>query len=90
MDMTNAFSLLKQDLGISHNKRDDYLTHLLETCLAELSDRGVSIEEGCIDDIMLLSDYAAWRYRNRDKDVPLANNLIVRIRNKQTKRRCGK
>lgn len=90
IDFTVALDLLKQDLGILHDKRDNYLINMLSSCNVELSDRGVEISQGSIDDIMLLADYAAWKYRNRDKDVPLANNLIVRIRNKQTKRRCGK
>lgn len=88
MDLAVSLSLLKQDLGIAHNKRDEYLAKMLSSCYEELESRGVSLLQNNIDDEMLLADFAAWRYRNRDKDVPLANNLIIRIRNKQTKGRC--
>lgn len=88
MDFSVSLSLLKQDLGISHNKRDEYLTKMLGSCYEELESRGVSLSQDSIDDEMLLADFAAWKYRSRDKDVPLANNLMIRIRNKQTKGRC--
>lgn len=88
MDFAVSLSLLKQDLGIAHTKRDEYLTKMISSCYNELEDRGVEISQNSIDDEMLLADFAAWRYRNRDKDVPLANNLMIRIRNKQTKGRC--
>ncbi len=88
MDFSVSLSLLKQDLGIVHTKRDVYLTKMLNACYNELNERGVEIYQDNIDDEMLLADFAAWKYRNRDNDVPLANNLMIRIRNKQTKGRC--
>lgn len=88
MDFTVSLNLLKQDLGIAHAKRDEYLTRMLNSCYEELKARGVELFQSNIEDEMLLADFAAWRYRNRDKDVPLANNLMIRIRNKQTKGRC--
>lgn len=89
MDFSNCLIMLKSDLGISHNARDDYLTSVLEACLKELASRGVSLDiDGSVEDEMLLSDYAAWRYRNRDKPISLAQNLQIRINNKKAKGRC--
>lgn len=87
MEFEMTLVLLKQDLGINHTKRDEYLIKLLNACYKELLSRGVGIKSGEIEDEMLLADFAAWRYRNRDKDILLANNLLIRIRNKQTKGR---
>ena len=80
--METVLSLLKIDLGITHALRDTFFNALLTTCKAELVRKGIDLDLAAVDDQMLLSDYAAWQYRKRTEDVPLANNLQWRIRNR--------
>lgn len=87
--METVLSLLKIDLGITHNLRDTFFNTLLTTCNAELARKGIDLDLSAVDDQMLLSDYSAWQYRKRTEDVPLANNLQWRIRNRIVKGRSG-
>lgn len=84
----NALDLLKNDLGIIHTKRDEYYYALLHSVNKELSERGIHLDMENIEDQMLLSDYAAWKYRNREKNVELAKNLKIRIMNRKVKGRA--
>lgn len=86
MDM--ILELLKIDLGISHNQRDPFFNALITTCIKEIEDKGVSINVALTEDLMLVSDYAAWRYRKRQEDIPMAQNLQWRIRNRIVKGRA--
>lgn len=88
--MQNVLSLLKLDLGISHNMRDAFFIQLLKGSTKELEAKGINLDLAQADDQMLLSDYAAWCYRKRQEDVPLANNIQHRIRNRIIKERIAK
>ena len=85
--MATAKELLKLDLGITHSLRDTLFDQLLISSKKELARKGVTIDETQVDDIMLLSDYAAWTYRKRQEDVPLPQNIQWRIRNRLVKAR---
>ena len=87
--MDEVLKLFKLDLGITHEKRDDYFRPLLESAKEELSRKGVILDLDQADDQMLLSDYAAWLYRKRQEDVPMANNLNWRIMNRKVRKRAG-
>lgn len=87
--METALKLFKLDLGITHEKRDEYFRTLLEAAQGELLRKGVILDLDQADDVMLLSDYAAWLYRKRQEDVPMANNLYWRIMNRKVKERAG-
>lgn len=87
--MNEALKLLKLDLGITHDKRDAYFNALLNAALLELKRKGVVLDLAGADDKMLLSDYAAWLYRKRQEDVPLANNLKWRLMNRKMRSRAG-
>ena len=87
--MEAALSLLKIDIGISHTHRDEYFTSLLNGCNKELSDKGVSLDLDSAEDLMLLVDYSAWRYRKRMEDLSLPQNLRIRIINAKTRRRAA-
>ena len=87
--MDEVLKLLKLDLGIAHDQRDDYFTALIASAEQELERKGVKLDLEQTDDKMLLSDYAAWLYRKRQEDVPLANNLRWRIMNRKTRARAG-
>lgn len=86
--MDQVLALLKLDLGISHDKRDGLLNPLIEACKAEIEAKGIKLDLEFIEDQILLSDFAAWRYRKRTEDTPISNNLQHRIRNRIIKGRA--
>jgi hypothetical protein len=88
--MDSVLNLLKLDLGVSHNLRDTYFLQLLQGSVKELEKKGIRLNINAADDSMLLADYAAWIYRKRQEDVPLANNIQHRIRNRIIKERVNK
>jgi len=78
-------ALLKIDLGITHTLRDTFFTALLQSSQTEIEGKGIVLVLTDIEDQMLLSDYAAWKYRKRQEDVGMSQNLSVRIRNRIVK-----
>ncbi|WHY76230.1 hypothetical protein QNH20_19180 [Neobacillus sp. WH10] len=79
-------SLLKLDLGISHNLRDSYFNNILVSAQNEIERTGVTMDFSNVDDQMLVVDYAAWSYRKRQEDIPLSRNLQIRINNRIIKK----
>lgn len=88
--METVLSLLKIDLGILHNMRDTYFLELLQGCKGEIERRGINLDLSKADDQMLLADYAAWTYRKRQENTPLANNIQQRLRNRIIQERIEK
>lgn len=84
-----VLKLLKMDLGITHSARDEYFLSFLNGCKSEIERKGITLDLNNLDDQILLSDYAAWMYRKRQEDVPLANNIQLRIRNRIVKERSA-
>lgn len=80
--------MLKIDLGISHSLRDVYFNKLIDGCNKEIAGKGITLDLTDTEDIMLLSDYSAWRYRTRTEDADLPQNLYYRLMNKKTKERA--
>ena len=87
--MDEVLKLFKLDLGITHDRRDAYFNSLLQASLLELKRKGIVLDLSQADDQMLLSDYAAWLYRKRQENVPMANNLNWRIMNRKVRKRAG-
>ena len=85
--MDEVLKLLKLDLGITHDKRDTYFNALLNSAILELERKGIVLSLTKADDKMLLSDYAAWLYRKRQEDAPLARNLKLRLMNRKVRAR---
>ncbi len=85
--MDIILQLLKIDLGITHTLRDNYFTSLINTCNAELARKGINLDLTVAEDQMLLSDYITWRYRKRQEDTGLPQNITFRIRNRIVKAR---
>ena len=81
-DTTEALKLLKIDLGITHDKRDEYFGALLLSVQNELKRKGVVLDLSAFDDLILLTDYAAWQYRNRQEGQELPKNLQLRVKNR--------
>jgi hypothetical protein len=88
--MNTLLNLLKIDLGITHNLRDAFFISLIQGTIKEIERRGITLDLKAADDQMLVVDYAAWNYRKRQEDIPLANNLQHRIRNRVIKERIAK
>lgn len=87
MDTSVILSLLKLDLGITTNGRDEYFTKLIDGVIKEIERKGITLDVLNVDDQMLISDYSAWKYRKRQEDIPLAQNIQLRIRNRIVKER---
>lgn len=79
-------SLLKIDLGITHNLRDALFNNLLDSARQEIERTGIVLDFNSVDDQMLVVDYAAWTYRNRGTDIGLSRNLQIRIKNRLIKK----
>ncbi|WP_182103779.1 hypothetical protein [Niallia taxi] len=79
-------SLLKLDLGITHNLRDAYFISKLESAQEEMEIMGVVFDLDRSDDQMLIADYAAYAYRNRQNNVPLSRSIQFRINNRLIKK----
>lgn len=76
-----ALELLKVRIDRAGNLRDEYLTARIEADVEGLANNGIHLTDSTAD-IMLLVDYSAWRYNNRDKadDMPKWLRLLRRER----------
>lgn len=76
--------LVKQRLDMMPgiNARDDYLEARIEAAEKELEHMGAQLADDAPDDLMLLVDYVAWSFSNRDKAGGEPEWLRQRIRNK--------
>lgn len=76
-----ALELLKVRIDRAGNLRDEYLTARIEADVEGLASNGIHLTDSPAD-IMLLVDYSAWRYANRDKpdDMPRWLRLLRRER----------
>jgi hypothetical protein len=90
IDMQTLLNLLKIDMGITHNLRDAFFLQLLQSSIKEIERRGIKLDQKQADDQMLIVDYAAWTYRKRQEDLPLANNIQHRLRNRTIVERIAK
>jgi hypothetical protein len=88
--MDTLLNLLKLDLGITHNLRDAFFLQLLDGTIKEIERRGIIVDKNSADDQMLVVDYACWVYRKRQENIPLADNIQHRIRNRIIKERIAK
>jgi hypothetical protein len=88
--LDTVLNLFKIDLGITHNLRDAFFISLLQGSKKEIERRGITLDLNKTDDQMLISDYAAWTYRKRQEDTPLANNIQQRLRNRIIEERIAK
>lgn len=86
--MDTVLEMFKMDIGVAHDKRDTYFNKFLESQRKELECKGLKLDDSKTEDVMLLSDYAAWNYRKRNEDVGLSKNLTLRIRNRIIKERA--
>lgn len=70
--------------------RDSFFIQLIKGIKIEIERRGITLDDNSADDQMLIVDYAAWSYRKRQEDIPLAKNIQHRLRNRIIKERIDK
>ena len=80
--LDTILELVKTDMGISHNKTDDYFTAAILSATDDLSRKGIDVDEENTGDIFLLKDYVCYMYRNRIRGEPMPNSLVFRIRDR--------
>ncbi len=81
-----ALKLLKLDLGISHNKRDELLNAEIKASERMLYDRGISLDLSVLADMLLLVMHSAWLHERRDKpELSMPRSLALMIRNRQAR-----
>ncbi|MBU5214979.1 hypothetical protein NST63_27370 [Heyndrickxia sp. FSL W8-0496] len=83
---STLLDLLKLDLGITHNLRDPYFNSILDSSYNEIITMGASLNLSNTDDQMLIVDFAAWNYRNRQENIPLSRSIQFRIHNRLIKK----
>ncbi|EGP5220498.1 hypothetical protein ACTNBL_13435 [Enterococcus villorum] len=78
---TQILELLKVNLGIMTDKRNEYLLSIIDSVISELeSEQGIIIDNNDDFHIMFIVDYSAWRYRSRGEGV-MPRNLQFRLHN---------
>ncbi len=80
-DPTTTLGILKARLGIKVDTLDDYLTQLVKLSYDKIVNQmGIVYDETRFDHTALLSDYAAWRYQNRDSSGEMPPWLKLELR----------
>ncbi|MFI3630206.1 hypothetical protein VBH82_02190 [Enterococcus hirae] len=78
---TQILELLKVNLGIMTDKRNEYLLSIIDSVISELeSEQGIIIDNNDDLHIMFIVGYSAWRYRSRGEGV-MPRNLQFRLHN---------
>ena len=78
---TQVLQLLKVNLGIMTDKRNEYLLSIIDSVISELEcEQGIIIDNNDDLHIMFIVDYSAWRYRSRGEGV-MPRNLQFRLHN---------
>ncbi|EOW2622470.1 hypothetical protein ACOU99_003032 [Enterococcus hirae] len=78
---TQILELLKVNLGIMTDKRNEYLLSIIDSVISELEfEQGIIIDNNDDLHIMFIVDYSAWRYRSRGEGV-MPRNLQFRLHN---------
>lgn len=86
-----ALELVKVQLGISTNTRDDYIKNIIDGTKRELEDiQGLVLDETNPNHLMFLVDYSAWRYQSVGQDVGMPERLHWRLRNLMVGGKDGK
>ena len=86
-----ALELVKVQLGISTNTRDDYIKNIIDGTKRELEDiQGLVLDETNPNHLMFLVDYSAWRYQSAGQDAGMPERLHWRLRNLMVGGKNGK
>lgn len=77
-----ALPLLKANLNITQDVRDDYLTAILSGVVTQLQEeQGLVLNEANPYHLQFVVDFAAWRYRARGETGGMPQHLRFRLNN---------
>lgn len=80
--MDQALKLVKNQLGITINARDEYILTIIKGTLKELENvQGLKLNLENPDHLLFIVDYAAWRYESKGEDKAMPERLYWRLRN---------
>ena len=90
LDENLGLILLKQDLEILHDAKDDYLITLLNAAEENIRREGIILDEREYSSIVAVAQYAAWLYRKRKLDTaPMPRMLRYTLNNMLMKQKVG-
>lgn len=82
MDVSLILPLVKANLDITQNVRDDYLTAIINGVISQLEDeQGLALDEANPYHLQFVVDLAAWRYRSRGEAGSMPQHLRFRLNN---------
>ena len=77
-----ALPLVKANLNITQDVRDEYLTAIINGVVEQLqNEQGLALDEADPYHLQFVVDFSAWRYRGRGEDGPMPQNLRFRLNN---------
>ncbi len=83
-----AFALLCADIGLAPSSVPPATQDLMNADLAAARRRlgiaGIFVNDDDLDDLQMLTMYAAWLYRGRVSGQPMPQMLLLAIRDRQT------
>ncbi len=85
-----ALKLVKARLGLTSSVRDVYLTSIISGVISELeNEEGLALNCANPNHLMLVVDFATWRYESRGESGPMPEHLRYRIRKAFLKAHTG-
>ncbi|MDF2609051.1 MAG: hypothetical protein K0R92_525 [Lachnospiraceae bacterium] len=83
MEVTTVVQLVKDKEGIrSSTTRDPFITAIVNGVISDLKgDHGLTIDLENHSHIMFITDYASWRYNNKESKEKLPRHLQFRLHN---------
>ena len=86
MYITTILQLVKDRLGFRNTVRDNYITKIIESIIDELEDeKGLTLSEDNLTQLMFIVDYSTWRYQNRDSAEGMPRHIQYRLHNLMTR-----
>lgn len=68
--------LLKQNLDITYDYKDDYLVSLISASEISIKKEGATLDLGDSNDVNLVVMYAAYLFRKRAEDNPVMPRML--------------
>ena len=66
VSILSALGLVKHRLNRADTALDEYLRARVDAAARQLEQIGITLTDS-VDDVMLVTDLAVWKYQNRDK-----------------------
>lgn len=81
MTTNDILTVLKTDLEVSTDSRDEYLNNLIKLAEAAITTEGITLDD-TVEDGMLIATYAAFLYRKRRENVSMPRSLRYLLNNR--------